>query len=423
MPLPAYLRTSSWYHSEEKLHLEWMLQRHPDDNALLSDYFDLLLEISRHSFGLQHALLPGIDQPLFFRANTSDIQNICQIFKHQEYGFEFPFQPKHILDLGGYCGYAAIYLAARFPNAQIFCVEPSRQNFDLLTINTMPYHNIRRIHGAVWHRTTQLELSERIGGLWGSVFKEGEGTKQQGTRAYTMRELLGLAGWPAADFIKCDIEGAELEVFSDPEAFRWIQNTAIVAVETHDRFKPGSMAAVEGALPPDLFDRRRSGEFLVFVNKRQSGELEARAKAGVEPILFMRRPGSISRFNLANVSPEAWGITAVDGETLQLHPNLPGHPPAEIMFPVQLERQRQFRTICHLAGGGAGSVVFSFKLHRGTQQLASQRLVLAPGETQEWITDLPTAEGPCTVTLGTEMAPEATSNSHAWAWWRRPLLQ
>jgi FkbM family methyltransferase len=183
----------------QKYYLEGMLHREPDDIGVMDAYFTKLLEISRSRFGIMHASLPGYDSPLFFRGMTTDLFNMQQIFQHREYGFDFQQQPHRILDLGAYGGYAAVYFANRFPNAQILCVEPSPTNFRLLCLNTAPYENVKRIHGAIWHKATRLQLTEQIGGDWGNVFHERNDESTMGVPAYTVTDVINSAGWPGAD--------------------------------------------------------------------------------------------------------------------------------------------------------------------------------------------------------------------------------
>ena len=177
-----------------------------------------------------------IAHPLAIRANTSDVMNFRQIFLHQEYGFEFPYVPRRILDLGAYAGYAAVFFANRFPTAQIACLEPSTANFKILAINTQAYDNIEIIPGAAWHRPTFLAMSGNVGGHWGTTFSEQSTQTSKLVRAYTVNELMDNLNWPDIDLLKCDIEGAELELFSAPDAPEWLERVHIASVETHDRF-------------------------------------------------------------------------------------------------------------------------------------------------------------------------------------------
>ena len=150
--------------SSEKAQLETALLNLPNDHSLLATYFDLLSEMSRENFGVIYCTMPNVRTPVAFRAHTSDLSNMRQIFLNHEYGFDIAPAPRRILDLGAYCGYAALYLANKYQNATIMCVEPSKPNFAMLRMNTVHYHNIRCIHGAVWNRATALALKTHHGG-------------------------------------------------------------------------------------------------------------------------------------------------------------------------------------------------------------------------------------------------------------------
>jgi hypothetical protein len=112
---------------------EVLLSGAPNDPILLTQYFKLLTEISR-SLGLIDARLPGCRFPLYLRGMTSDVNNLRQIFENQEYELRTNAEPRRILDLGAYAGYAAVWFANRFPDAEIVCVEPSPANFRMLAV-------------------------------------------------------------------------------------------------------------------------------------------------------------------------------------------------------------------------------------------------------------------------------------------------
>lgn len=413
----------SRYPYGQKFYLEELLHRSPSNLGLMDAYFTGLLALSRSGFGVMHASLPGYDPPIFFRGMTTDIFNMQQIFRHKEYGFEFASPPGRILDLGAYGGYAAIFLANRFPNAEIVCVEPSRTNFRLLCMNTLPYENIRRVHGAVWHEPARLSLVDRIGGDWGSIFGEQHGTQSEGVQAYTVPGLLNLVGWPSADYVKCDIEGAELEIFADPAAADWLSDVSCVSVETHDRFKPGCTEAVEAALPPTRFERQRSGEFHVFTRVAGQAKSIADKASGPELILLTPQTLRLRRFDRVNVPPEAWGFCIVDDETFQLHPKPPGEGQAEIRFHLNLSGQRQFSSRCQLTDKSEWPVAFSVRLVGDGRSAFDESTMVAPGQVLDWELDIPQREGPYELILGTEMVPPATTNGFAWAQWTRPALR
>jgi FkbM family methyltransferase len=404
------------YATEGRRYLENLLSKYPNDPQLLLEYFEFLREVSRRSFGLMTANIPPYKFPIYFRANTSDVLNMKQIFANREYGFDIGFAPRYILDLGGYCGYSSIFLAQRFPEAHIIAIEPSIQNFELLTANTLGYTNIQRVHGAVWSQSSRLRLDARLGGHWGAIFKEDD---QEGTvRAYSVDEILKLAGWDKADFIKCDIEGAEIEVFASPSATNWLDKVRLITVETHDRFRPESTATVVNALR-NRFSQRRSGEFQVFERKADSAGNGTVSEPKEASHLIWRCSG-FRGMEIANVNAAPWGIMLVDEETLQLHPNPPSGPDAQAIFQISFMNYVRFETECTLPADARGQVVFGIGIYESGNAIIKEDLCLAPGDRKAWAVDTSHCNGPLVLKLTTRMAPNASSEGLAWARWFRP---
>jgi FkbM family methyltransferase len=408
----------------QKFYLEEKLHRDPDNASLLDLYFTTLFQLSCNSFGVMHASLPGYPAPLFFRGMTTDVHNMRQIFQHKEYAFDLGARPQRILDLGGYAGYAAVFLANRFPNAEIVSIEPSPTNFRILRINTSVYENIRAVHGAVWHRSTQLVAAGRIDGDWGSVFHErADGGTDAGVRAFTGAEILELAGWSAVDYVKCDIEGAEQELFSDPNSLDWLKGAHWVSVETHDRFKLGCTETVEKAFPPSRYERSLSGEFHVFSRLADVPDEPADRETSAEIILLVPQTLRNRRFERINIPTESWGFCVIDDETFQLHPMAPGQGRSEIVFHLDLTGQSEFTALCHLPERSEGPVVFSVRLLGPKWSVFEESATVVPGEMLDLRLDIPKREGPYRLALGTAMAPAASSNGYAWAQWTRPCLR
>lgn len=405
----------------DKFHLEALLHKEPFDLRIRHAYFAKLLMLSRSGFGVFHVSLPEIARPIAVRANTSDVFNLRQIFLSQEYDIAFPSDPRRILDLGAYAGYAAIYFANRFPNSQVVCIEPSNANFAILSTNVQGYSNIRVIHGAVWHRPTFLSLSGYEGGYWGATFSEKTGTPSELVQAYTVPEILDSLGWADLDLLKCDIEGGELELFSGPSASEWIDRVMTVSIETHDRFRPGSTSAVENAFPSRLFSKHQSGEFRIY--RRLTAQKVAIAGEPADRIELFPNNGRLVTFELSNVPPQDWGFMIINNRMFQLHPPPLSKGPSQIAFDLELRRHRRFKAICHLAGNGSGNVTFSFCLIAGNEQLAVQNWTLKPGVREHVELAFPEHSGPCKLILGTQMAPAANGNGRAWARWEQAVVE
>ena len=396
---------SARFPEEQKAYLEGLLAKYPSDSFLLDTYLETLHDISRSYFGVMCATIPGLKLPLWFRANSSDIWNLRQVFQLREYAFDFPHPPRRILDLGAYVGFAAVYFANRFPNAEIVCVEPEETNFEILRMNTVGYRNIKLIHGAIWHHSTRVNLKGKMGGeAWASVFEEGG---QGQVQAYSVSDLLRMIGWTGIDYVKCDIEGAEAEVFSDPRCAEWVSEAMCVSVELHDRFKPGCTETVEAAFPPSTFDRRQSGEYVVFV--RRQGPSCSDEDYGVVREVVRLAPSSLRllHFRPINVSPEPWGFMIIDETTFQLHPNKPGESTAQIEFTIDLSGQCQFSTRILVEGFGTQDAIFSVEMGSHDSNVLHEERQVGPGQMIDWTFPIGPCSGLHRIILATRMAPGA----------------
>jgi FkbM family methyltransferase len=397
----------------EKPLLEAALSRDPDNPELRSRYRSLLECINRTTLGVSTIVLPELAYPLYFRGGSSDLANFDQIFGIKELSVPLARPPARILDLGAYVGYAAVYLAHQFPQAEIACVEPSAANFRMLTLNTSAYPRIRRLNGAVWSRTTKLALGGHELGDWGTHFAAGSG--KRGTPAWSVEDILATVGWERADFIKCDIEGGEREVFAD-RAARWHQEAQCVTVETHDSWVPGCLTTVQACFDEARYERVWSGEVWAFI-RRGGGQ-----NAAPPRMMLLEPPLTRLPIELADVSEGIWGFMLFDDHSCQLHPNDADQPPATLALEREFGGQERFAATMSLPGKARDAVRFSFDLRDGGtgKSLARDAWVVEPGRRVSGEVALPRPCGRHRVVLRTEMARPAGDSFHAWAHWIAP---
>lgn len=399
--------------------LEDAMRSEPDNQNLRTLYFQKLDSIARSHVGLCEAFLPELPHALQLRCGTSDIENLVQIFLRQEY--DFPLDgptPTRILDLGAYVGYAAVFFANRFPDAQILCVEPVQASFRMLLLNTLPYRNTTHLNAAVWSHGGRLRIAGMHGGDWGYQLAEAAEGDQIAYRCLPVPEIVRMRGWNAADFVKCDIEGAEAALFADPAA-EWIGKLDVLAIETHDRMVPNSATAVAACFDADRFAHIRQGDLDVY--QRRPNERPG-ARPRVIPLIHAG-PG-LSSMQVRDAPAEIYGFFLFEDRGCQLHPNPPGGPPAQLVFTIDCDGQNRFTSIVLHAGQPAEDVVFRVTIRRlsdGALLMDSARRVL-PGAGAEWSEPTPKLIGRHTVTLETEMAPGASRNMNAWARWIDPRL-
>lgn len=179
----------------------------------------------------------GLAGPVTVRTGGSDLAILDEVVLDGGYDFPMDPAPAIILDIGANIGLASLWFKRRYPQARIVAVEPDPESFALLRRNTAAVPGIACIQAAVCATDGFIGLER--GGLNPSAFhvralRPGE----QGVEAISMPSLLERLGLAQVDLLKLDIEGAEKEVFEAPD-LTWMERVRTLAVELHDRMKPG----------------------------------------------------------------------------------------------------------------------------------------------------------------------------------------
>jgi FkbM family methyltransferase len=193
-----------------------------------------------------------------------------------------------IIDAGANIGLTSIFFANEYPNARIIAIEPEASNFEMLQKNTAPYRNVEIINAALWGENRELNIFDPQEGHTAFRTKSESPAGAAGPKkvqGVTLDRLMLELGIDFVDLLKIDIEGAELEVFADPE--RWIDRVGIIAIELHERLRPGCEASVNRATK-DFKVREQSGETTYFAklsfgsraasNPRQGGSAPVQPK-------------------------------------------------------------------------------------------------------------------------------------------------
>ena len=203
----------------------------------------------------------GIKYPVCIRLNTTDTILYKDVLLNEQYAIDLPFSPTTIVDAGANIGMAAVYYANKYPTARIVAIEPEASNFAVLLRNIERYPNIVAIQAALWNKDGQVKVGgrdpDRRAGHWAYVTREHNGIP---VRAITMRTLMSEMNLDFVDILKVDIEGAEKEVFDRCD---WLNRVRVVAIELHDRFKPGCSAAVNSATWQ--FSKSQRGEIIFYL--------------------------------------------------------------------------------------------------------------------------------------------------------------
>ena len=151
---------------------------------------------------------------------------IAVVFIRQEYGALQ--QMRTIVDIGANMGAFAVYAALSCPSARIFCYEPIRGNFEVLTQNI-------RING-IDERVTAIQRAvastsgSRVISLGSSplhsLVRGPEGAERQSVSCTTLSEIIEDHKLDEIDLLKMNCEGAEYEILEScpaPELRRVIR--------------------------------------------------------------------------------------------------------------------------------------------------------------------------------------------------------
>ena len=150
-----------------------------------------------------------------YRSKTSDLPHIERLLllgERCEYNLPRNIEPDYILDAGSNIGLSTLFFSEYFPKATIVCCEPSRENIELLKLNTTHLPNIKILHCALGNRPGFGSITQRGAGNYANlkVVESDSGD----IPIYDYKELLKVSKIPGFDFIKVDIEGSEYAFIS-----------------------------------------------------------------------------------------------------------------------------------------------------------------------------------------------------------------
>ena len=240
----------------------WRLQRRIRRYQQVASLSDSLKLCSiHHGQGDIQIFLKPARRNVVLRRGTTDLQCLEKVFIDHEYKLPFAVSPQVIVDAGANIGMATIYFATEYPGARIVAIEPELSNFEILKRNCGDYPNVSLIHAALWPSRDALEVFDSSAEKWAFTVRgrAASNCNKEIIPAITIADVLSYINEERIDLLKLDIEGSELELFTGgPE--RWLGYVSMIAVELHDRFRPGCSQAFYSALYGRNFIQEMRGE-------------------------------------------------------------------------------------------------------------------------------------------------------------------
>lgn len=232
-----------------------------DGLELYKDFFDSSRQGEETSFSLT-----GYPHKLYLRRGTSDEPTLRQVFMNTRYEMDLGFSPKTILDGGANVGYASVFFAHKYPDAEVLSIEPDNSNFEQVKKNTAHYPNVTPIQTAIWGNSSFLKIINPKTEHWAFEVAECDATDAGAFKAVSIADLIAKQGWESIDILKLDIEGAEMSVFQEGYE-EWLPKVRLLIIELHERMRPGCTEVFEKAIAKYPFDKSISGENLVYINR------------------------------------------------------------------------------------------------------------------------------------------------------------
>jgi FkbM family methyltransferase len=149
---------------------------------------------------------------------------------------ELNWKPKVIYDLGANIGIASLSLARHCPEAHIYGFEPMPANYELCSRNYSNLTNAQVFNCAVGSKsgTTNFEITDdpRGGRLTdNAVIDTVHSVKKIDVAVWTIADLVEIKNLLPPDFLKVDVEGAELDVLNGLGVYT--KGVKQMHVETH----------------------------------------------------------------------------------------------------------------------------------------------------------------------------------------------
>ncbi|MFG1423679.1 FkbM family methyltransferase [Roseixanthobacter liquoris] len=144
-----------------------------------------------------------------------------------------------VLDLGAYSGLTCVLFDQAIPSGgRVIAVEADQQNISACERNFALYgrftgRKIDLVKAAIWKHDKGISFSSEgsMGSSATSIVGTGRG-KMIEVASLTLAQLAERQNLDRVDFIKCDIEGAETEIFDCPEFFA--RYSPKIMIECHD---------------------------------------------------------------------------------------------------------------------------------------------------------------------------------------------
>ncbi|MHA4811978.1 FkbM family methyltransferase [Flavitalea flava] len=167
-----------------------------------------------------------------FKDATEFLVSIDELFINEFYKFRSHTDRPKIIDCGSYIGTSILYFKVNYPNAIVTGFEPDPSNYTLLkrNLDNWAFNDTHVFNAAIWINNDSISFTSS--GNMGSKIEMGTNLPDGNGKVKCVRlsELLN----EEIDFLKVDIEGAELPVLRDCSDN--LKNVRNLFIEYHGKY-------------------------------------------------------------------------------------------------------------------------------------------------------------------------------------------
>lgn len=180
----------------------------------------------------------GVKQPILIRVKNQIDRNVLKYVFFQKYHLPpVEFKLKNdavILDFGSNIGCTIIDFKMRFPSAKVLGYEMHPNNFEIAKFNTNALDGVKIFNQAVWTNKGFVAFSKKNLSDAFAISKEKINEDESiNIPSIGIADIIQENKLDRVDFIKMDIEGAELDVF-DNKDLTWLNKVYSMNIEFHN---------------------------------------------------------------------------------------------------------------------------------------------------------------------------------------------